>query len=384
MPKTSNRTETATRVDTAHKPETANGIRIDDEPSREVLSSIAGLNGQTQENQFKTHAKELASHLQERLELLDEREAELNARLAVVDQEERIARIRELPGFDFLEEQDARDTLSSVTSPTPYLDTPEGGVALKKLRARIARDQAKIAKSSDQMCKDSLSQDKPSTTFDTIGEPWQRSRQEATLPKPSPEQRLPRTMETEPGQSFATPSAIAEENQQLKDRHDSLNRKQLQLEKLHDEITKLHREALEMRIATEQAWTQMATLGNDSNAAETLAGLRRRLDDNYRVSNDELTRRHSEVQEVRTHIQEQEARLRIQIRDAQLWIDRRWNELEARDANLSVRETEVDQRETEFDRQARLWQRQREEYRYEIEELSQRLRLSNSSASVAS
>lgn len=347
------RTET-TRVDTAHGLEPQMGIRLDDEPTRELLASIAGLDPSRQAEQFHGHAQELAALLQERLAVLDQRESELNARLAIVEQEERTVRLRSLPGFEF-----SNDDANSVDSPDRAFDdqprstTPESPDTIR--RGTEVRGHKEVHALANELAM-----------------PKARPRHSASACSE------PKTQEDSP-QHISTQSCDAEEQQ----RQSELAKRERQLEKLHDEITLLHREALSMRIATEQTWTQMAGVGSDQDVASSMRRLRQSLDDNYRLANDELQRRRTEMAAYSQRLAEQEARLRTQIRDAQLWIDRRWNELESRDAQLLVRENAIDHREAEFERQSLEWQRQREEYRDEIEQLSRRLRLQHAAAECA-
>ncbi|MCA9200607.1 MAG: hypothetical protein KDA87_23870 [Planctomycetales bacterium] len=340
------RTET-TRVDTAHGLEPQMGIRLDDEPTRELLASIAGLDSGRQAEQFHGHAQELAALLQERLAVLDQRESELNARLAVVEREERTVRLRSLPGFEFSnDDANSLDSRDQASDHRPHSNTPEPPDTSERGTDIRSHKEVRVLANELAMPKASPS----------------HSASEGSEPK-SQNDRAPQHISTEPWD--------AEEHQ----RQSELAKRERQLEKLHDEITMLHREALSMRIATEQTWAQMAGVGSDQDVASSMRRLRQSLDDNYRLANDELQRRRTEMAAYSQRLAEQEARLRTQVRDAQLWIDRRWNELESRDAQLLVRENAIDHREADFERQSLEWQRQREEYRDEIEQLSRRIRL---------
>ncbi|MEZ6118408.1 MAG: hypothetical protein R3C28_17825 [Pirellulaceae bacterium] len=349
------RTET-TRVDSAHGLEPQMGIRLDDEPTRELLASIAGLDPGRQAEQFHGHAQELAALLQERLAVLDQRESELNARLAVVEREERTVRLRSLPGFEFSnDDANSVDSSNRVSDHRPRSTTPDPSDTIRSGTEVRSHKEVRVVAHEPTKPK---------------GDP-SHSATESSSPKTQNDFASPQHISTQPWD--------AEEQQ----RQSELAKQERQLEKLHDEITLLHREALGMRIATEQTWAQMASVSSDADVASSMRRLRQSLDDNYRLANDELQRRRTEMAAYSQRLAEQEARLRTQVRDAQLWIDRRWNELESRDAQLLVRENAIDHREAEFERQSLEWQRQREEYRDEIEQLSRRIRLQHAAAECA-
>ena len=162
-------------------------------------------------------------------------------------------------------------------------------------------------------------------------------------------------------------TALATRKQHLDDR-------EVRLQAFHDQVTELHRESLELRVATEQLWNEMRGNMPDEALARTLSEYRNRLADHYKMAIDELSRRRDLLHQQQHDAQRQERQLRSERLDIQLWVDRQRNELEAKSAELAARELEFDRREADLQRQAVLWQKQREEYRHEIERLGRRLR----------
>ncbi len=142
---------------------------------------------------------------------------------------------------------------------------------------------------------------------------------------------------------------------------------------MHDEVTQLHREALELRLASEHIWSDLMDEFPSEQLSQAMAELRNRLADHYRLANDALARRKDDLQELRNELSLQEQRIRQQRRDIQMWADRRYDEIESRMAKIVVRERELDQLESDFQRQSLQWQQQREAYRQEIEQLSWQL-----------
>ena len=166
---------------------------------------------------------------------------------------------------------------------------------------------------------------------------------------------------------------LEQQRQEIRQRELKLGRHQTQTEQMHEEVTDLHREAIEMRLATEQVWMDLMEEFPSEERARVMDEVRGRLAEHYRMANDTLARRKDELHELRSELNQQEQRLRQQRRDVQIWADRRYDEVEARVAKLILRERELDQLEGEFQRQSLQWQQQRAAYRQEIEQLSWKL-----------
>ena len=80
--------------DAAHVPFSAKGQRTEREPLDELLSAIAGKNEDVSVAQLRGQSMELAGHLQQQQQQLDQREADFNARMAAVENEMRAARLK--------------------------------------------------------------------------------------------------------------------------------------------------------------------------------------------------------------------------------------------------------------------------------------------------
>ena len=86
--------EPTTRVDDAHTIDSLASLPEADDPSTALLKAIAGVNEADSAKQLCGQAIELASHLQKKQKLLDRRESELNAKLAMIENDIRLRRIR--------------------------------------------------------------------------------------------------------------------------------------------------------------------------------------------------------------------------------------------------------------------------------------------------
>jgi hypothetical protein len=325
--------EPTTRVDAAHPFEASGALPKAEVSPPDLLEAIAGLNSGLAAKQLKGQTLELAAFLQKKQDLLDRREAELNARLAMLESESRATRLR---FSDPLADDDVRPVKSPPTQRPRPTDRPhDSGIVLD--------DGAEIA----------------------------------SLRKPPPVEISPPKDEPIPsigvGSSDASQWADAESTERiLSARLAELNQRDAQVQRIHDEAVTLHREALELRIATEHTWRELCDVSGEEEATAMVVKHRARLADHYKLVSDELSRRRESLHQLRDQLARHESELRRQRLEVQMWVDRQRNEIDAKLAELAVRESELDRRETEFQRDSILWQSQRESYRREIESLSRR------------
>ncbi len=317
--------EAQTRVDSAHAPENPVSNSL---PSRELLEAIAGQDSEQAALQLRRQALELAGLLREKQRNLDQRESELNARTALLENEIRSNRLKQ------------------QTAKGP-VETP--GIELR----RPTLTEALQAPSEEEPF---FEEEVPSTEVGGSGEtgPAKVDAESVILGR-SP--RVRPTLDDGP---------VAE----LRQQEAKLEARQQQLEHLQEQITQMHREALELRLATEELWGELVHACSSDELTERLNELRSRLAEHYRLANESLAQRTDELHRMRQELNEQQQRLRCQRRELQLWVDRRYDEIEARTSRLIQRERELDRLEAEFERQSMQWQRQREAYRQEIEQLT--------------
>jgi len=145
------------------------------------------------------------------------------------------------------------------------------------------------------------------------------------------------------------------------------------LEQLRTELGEMHREALEIRLATEELWIQMSSTTPSPVLTRSLAQLRAKLAEHYRATAEELDRQRSELLEIRNGLAQQHDRLLQQKHELELWAAKRQEEVEQHAASLVCREQELDRQEAEFREQARKWQVEQLAYRAEIQRLQSRL-----------
>ncbi len=386
-PQPTARVESTTRVDHAHNVEGFEPIdSLPAEPSMDLLQAIAGFDARLANHQMRTQALELAAMLREKQQLLEQRESELNARSAILENEWRTARLRQQAQHGAPLALDATTAPQTSTNQTAqdFRSTTERSLPTKD---RVAADHPwpadhlfagdenlftwhddKAQATSNSPANPSL---KDSATFaddsNDDASDDNRSSLEAEIDLTSSDTSLEFDFQQEWEQ-------LQEQRRQLQEKESSLQRRKMHLEHTHDEVLTMHREALEMRLATEQAWADLLPHLSRPDLMQSIARMRTQLADHYRLAHDALQRRKDELLELREQLQHQEQRLRQHRREIQMWADRRYDEIEARAARLTVRERELDLMEADLQSQSLQWQRQRELYREEIERLSWQVR----------
>ena len=301
------------RVDRAH-PLGHESVAI--MPPSELIHAIAGHDHQAAAKQLQGQATQLAAMLREKQQHLDQRESELNARTALLERD--LRRVR-------LMQQESRHHLCENSS-----------------------DIAEVVES-----------DVPATVETPPSPPDHPS--DAPRSHPSEEDDVEMDRER---------SELSDQRQAIRLREDRLRDRQCKVEQLHDEVTELHRQALELRLATEYVWESLNEDFPGQTHGDAIDKAREQIADHYQLANDAVTRRKKQLHTLQAELQQQEQRLRHQRREAQMWVDRRKDEIEARKATISLREIELERVEQELQRQSLTWDQQREAYRKQIESLT--------------
>jgi DNA repair exonuclease SbcCD ATPase subunit len=326
---------------------------------------------------------ELSAYLQDKQELLDRRESEMNARLAVLENESRIARLRNELRLKGITDQSNIDVDDSTENSIDNSDDGplDYGIALDTYAFSMPDPTSDDETESDEIEFVPLSNRDEYKPHRTVSDAERRLRAEFAANTRAKRKLAAKRIKTsrkapEPDHEKTTEQLDAM-RQALQDHKAALDNRERHLEALHDQITELHRESLELRVATEQVWTDFRGHMPDEALAKSLANHREKLVDHYKLANDELCRRRQILHELQQQIGHQEEQLRSERLDLQMWVDRQRNDVEAKSATMTAREYEFERREAELQRQSITWQKQREDYRHEIEQLSRRLRYAN-------
>lgn len=160
---------------------------------------------------------------------------------------------------------------------------------------------------------------------------------------------------------------------QLALRGAELDRAQTALRHLRAELSEMHRETLELRLATEELWMQLSGAIPPATLTRSLSRIRGSLAETYRAENAELARRKLELRSIGSQLAEDHKCLQHQKGELDTWIILREREIEQQAQRLVARERELHEQETGFEEKARGWTTARLEYQQEIRRLREQL-----------
>jgi hypothetical protein len=147
----------------------------------------------------------------------------------------------------------------------------------------------------------------------------------------------------------------------------------LALHQLRSELGRMHRETLEIRLATEELWVQLSAAAPPAALTRSLGRIRSKLAEHYRFANAELQAQKAELEGIRGQLGEQLAKLSQQKRQFDQWAAVRQEEADKHAARLIAREQQLSAREAELQDRRHCWQAERLEYQHEIRRLQARL-----------
>jgi hypothetical protein len=98
----------------------------------------------------------------------------------------------------------------------------------------------------------------------------------------------------------------------------------------------MHRETLEIRLATEELWVQLSGAAPPVALTRSLARIRSQLADDYRLAKAELDGQRQELDRLREEMKQQHERLVCRKRELEIWARQRQAELQQQAAHLEV------------------------------------------------
>lgn len=167
---------------------------------------------------------------------------------------------------------------------------------------------------------------------------------------------------------------LVERQRRLERWADELEARRASLEQMRGELLRLHREALETRLATEEVWVQLSAATPADLLQGVLAESRRRLADHFRLARADLEARKQELSRLDERAREQFAQLSRGREELEAQLAARKAELESLDSRLRERWEETQRRDVERQRLADAWEIERSGYQQEIRSLLFQLR----------
>ena len=150
--------------------------------------------------------------------------------------------------------------------------------------------------------------------------------------------------------------------EELKRREEELEVRSQAVERLREDLTAMHRESLELRLATEELWSQLAGAVAPVTLSQSLMRIRNRLHDDYRLQRDEIDTQKKELLELSARIKQQHDQLALRTTEFRDWMRSQQEHLAKQADQILLHRRQVEQREAEVQEERDAWERQRDEW----------------------
>ena len=411
------------RFDQAHKIPSAAELQSS---SHEQLSAVAEIKIDASE-QMQVQANQLARHLQERRREVDHREAHLNARIAHLENDLRVSRLwlRERSEEFELRESELSQKIAEQESQIRGLSASESEMDHVRqeyeqhLQARelkitqreelVAESQRRFVAETESLnrAREELADDRAKMQVEL---PAGQRREVVLREMEQNLQRRQQRLDEQEGsldhqwrqiqaEREESQQRIAEAHEQLRQdrqkmqeqrrqfdeqrnrhqkisvsRQERIDEQQIVLQRIRDDILRLHREALEMRLIAEQLWSQMTGRLAPTELTEGLSKLRSQLTDEFRLAHHALANQRAELESLITRLDEKRRELATQRDELMGWFARRQNDLAQQGSALAQREQQFLDEKQHVGELEQRWQHERRDLQRQIRKLTLQIR----------
>ena len=349
--------------------------------------------------QVRSQAAQLAVHLQRQQASVDHREAELNARLAAMENQIRTARLwlneRE---SDLAARQVELDRRDIELSDREHGDDPQGkkkprgkqsADALAERAEELERREQEIESLAARWAERVAGAEQVEDVQHLLRSIETRSRNLELAEKMLADeqtalererQALAEDRSTFTEQVQADRQRMAEDEQravsdrdtmrsELRRQAEELSARQAALERTRGDIGRMQQEVLDIRLATEELWAHLCGKMPPATVTQAIAQTRMKIAEEHRVTRNEVSQQKAEMQALGARIAEQHARLVREREDFQGWAIERQRDLEKQAAILVIQQQRAEHQFAEFQAERTRWQSERFRMQQEIRRL---------------
>jgi hypothetical protein len=328
---------------------------LDDGPARIPVPSSDEIGEQQPlpdpgsiDRHVQAHAGQLAEHLRGRQQELDHREAELNAWAAKLDRDARTARL-------WFEERQAALEEAELEPGTIVVQDE----AIQRKAESLADRERQLAELDAEL--------------GVQREALQKFHEQLTAERQLLEEQSRAQKEHLATEEARLAAEIERQRGEVQRRGEQVDQTRAALEQFREELGHMHRETLEIRLATEELWAELSGSAPPAALTQSLGRIRSRLADHYRAANADLQLKRDELQGLRDQLSEQYEKLVRQKRSFDTWAAECREEVDRQAARLQARGDELDRREAEMGEYARVAQAEKLEFQQEIRRLRAKL-----------
>jgi hypothetical protein len=159
---------------------------------------------------------------------------------------------------------------------------------------------------------------------------------------------------------------LEEERQDLVKQNKKLEQKHLALDRSREELGKMHRETLEVRLVAEELWLQLAGESGSEDLKKSVAKIQVRLASEYQDAVSRLDVQKQELKQGRDELRDQQEKILARKEQADQLAVQAESALSERERALQGREEELDRRQRHIEEQAHRVQQERAEMEHEV------------------
>ena len=167
---------------------------------------------------------------------------------------------------------------------------------------------------------------------------------------------------------------VEQQLRSIKARADQIERRSAAVDQLRGEVLRTQREALELRLATDEVWAQMIGVAPPAALSQSLAQIRGKLAEQYRLERSEIAGEKKELQMLAERVDRERERVQQQKQELDRWAANRQADIEGQAARMAAREQQLDRRQAEWDKLRVDQLNDRQAYEREIRRLLGQLR----------
>ncbi|MCE5302831.1 MAG: hypothetical protein LLF97_06940 [Planctomycetaceae bacterium] len=361
------------RIDPPHE--------IQQEPAAESSAATPATVPEPVDPQVRAQADQLAGYLRNRQRELDHRESQINSQLAQLESETRSARLwleqreTELNARhdELSKQQDARER--QLASRETRLSAAEATFR-KKAKLTPSEQEAETQQFLETLATRQQQIEEAEARLAEAQEETRKLHEQISEERRAMDRQRTADRERWAAEQSAAMADLERKRQAVQRRADQVDQCENALKQLRAELESMHRETLEIRLATEELWARMSGDAPPAALTQSLSRLRAKLAEQYSLANAELVRQKKELETIRGDLGRQYETLVAQKCSIEQWVAGRQEECQQQAERLVAREQQLLDEETQYRQQTQRWQVERLNYQQELRrlraELSQR------------
>lgn len=322
-------------------------------------------------SQMRTQARQLANLLRQRQQALDRREANLQSQASAWEQESRSFRLtlrhhhEETAGplcqlGDLAMETVAEDEQPPGPASSFSASAASGSETDVRAESEVSPETAERRWRQLLRAEDLLTAEQ---------DEFRQRREEFQHQVKAYERRIESERD-----AFATMRRQTEEQSQSK--RQSLERESVRLDAQHHELQRVRanlfaaqQETLEIRLAAEELWGQLAGAMPSATLTRSISRIRNRIADQFRLASADAEDQKQQLELLTERLESHHEKLALRRRDLQDWFQRRQTELERQAELFAAGEDEIRCQQEQLDQLKTRWHEERNNYQREIRDL---------------